>query len=421
MIDEQGLPAQRQTRVVDEQDSRLPRLLSSFGYRSFRRYAPAAQIAFIGSWMLSTAQSLLVLDLSDGSGALLGLTATIQFAPLLALGPVIGVLADRIGPRKILMTGEVTMASVALIQALLVTFGIIDIAMVLILAGVFGIGAALEGSMRPTVLNELVPAGALPNAVGLNTFFFQIGRLVGPSCAGLLIAAYGNGPSFYLGAVALGAFAAVLGTLPVRHTAVTNGPAGIRHAAAYVLHNRRLRCTFLVTAVAGLISPNILSLAILVIEKDFATGPAAVGFAGSALALGTITGAVITATRRTVTLRSITLCGVGVCLLTAITGLAPTNLIYNLLLVPAGLVSMILLTQGSALVQATVPPELRGRVSALFAMVMLCGIPIGSPLLGILSDVLGARMTSVVCGTIVSALVAGTVAIDLLLTRRASR
>jgi MFS family permease len=260
--------------------------------------------------------------------------------------------------------------------------------------------------MRPTVLTEIVPSRLLSNAVGLNTLFFQLGRLIGPSAAGFLIAGFGNGPSFVLGATALGVFALVLTRLPRRRDVsagdVKPAPAGMRHAVRFVIAEPRLRLGFVLTAVAGLISPNILSLATLAATRDFAAGATGVGLLGSALAVGTIAGAALTAALGRVTPRSIAAAAVGVCLLTAATGLLPTFTLYALALVPTGMASMLLMAQGSAFVQLVTPPTLRGRVNALFAMVTLCGIPLGSPVLGILADAVGARSASVLAGAVVA-------------------
>lgn len=380
--------------------------IASFAVPAFRAYAASAQVAFIGSWMLGTSQSLLVLDLSGGSGAVLGITAAIQFVPLLVLGPVIGVLADRWGPRRLLIAGESTMALVGLAQATSLLLGIMTLPLALVLAAVYGLGSALESAMRPTVITEIVPARVLSNAVGLNTLFFQLGRLVGPSAAGFLIAGFGNGPSFVVGATALGVFALVLTRLPRRRDGHPDGdeaiPAGMGHAVHFVLTEPRLRLVFALTAVAGLISPNILSIATLAATQDFSAGATGVGLLGSALAVGTIAGAALTAVLGRVTPRSIAAAALGVCLLTAATGALPTFPLYAVGLVPAGIASMLLMAQGAAFVQLVTPRALRGRVNALFAMVTLCGIPLGSPVLGTLADAVGARSASVLAGAAVA-------------------
>jgi MFS family permease len=74
-------------------------------------------------------------------------------------------------------------------------------------------------------------------------------------------------------------------------------------------------------------------------------------------------------------------------------GLMPTYWSYAAILPVMGLAALLTLTASNAAVQLGVAPELRGRVMALYAMVLMGGTPIGSPILGWVGEVFGPRWT----------------------------
>jgi MFS family permease len=83
---------------VDENGS-----LRSFRHRNFRILYPANALSNIGSWAQRVAQDWLVLELTDNSGAALGLITAVQFGPVLFFSLHGGALADRVNKRKLLI------------------------------------------------------------------------------------------------------------------------------------------------------------------------------------------------------------------------------------------------------------------------------------------------------------------------------
>ena len=77
---------------------------------------------------------------------------------------------------------------------LLAVTGMVQVWQVFVLAFIFGVGTAFDAPARQSFVVEMVGRDFLPNAVGLNSASFNIGRIVGPGLAGLLIAALGSGP-----------------------------------------------------------------------------------------------------------------------------------------------------------------------------------------------------------------------------------
>jgi MFS family permease len=377
----------------------LARIFSSFRAAPFRRYASGAQLAYTGSWMIQLSQSLLILDLGGGSGALLGVTVAIQSLPLLIFGPWAGVLADRFGPVRMLMTGELILFTIAGLQALVVLTGFVTIASVLTLAALFGVGMVMEQTMRSAVVVDLVPADQIANAVSLNALFLQLGRFLGPAIGGVLVASTGFALPFATGAALFAGFAIVLSTLSSRRSsrpATLRG--GLRPAVASIVRDPVLPEVLILAAVGGIVGPNFVTFATLVITEELGGGAQTVGLAGMLLAVGTITGALLAAWRNTTSVVMVRLGAVGVGVSALLALLGWTLPVYMGTLVLAGFAAMMLVTQSGSTVQSRAEGELRGRISAIFSIFLLVGIPVGAPLFGVLADSLGPRPASAVLG-----------------------
>jgi predicted MFS family arabinose efflux permease len=94
--------------------------------------------------------------------------------------------------------------------------------------------------------------------------------------------------------------------------------------------------------------------------------------------------------------------------------LAPNFVVFSLLLLPLGLVSMTFIVTANTGLQVASDPAKRGRVISLFMMVFMGGTPLGSPLLGWISDAFGPRVCMLMAGAVC---LAATTAVSLILAR----
>ena len=172
----------------------------SFRHRNYRILFPANTISNIGSWAQRVAQDWLVLELTH-SGTYLGIVTAIQFTPVLFFSLHGGALADRFDKRKLLIGTNALGAFSAMALGTLVMTDHIALWHVFVLAAVLGISTAVDAPVRQAFASEIVGHDDLPNAVSLNSANFNAGRLVGPALSGLLIAAFGTGPSFLVNGV----------------------------------------------------------------------------------------------------------------------------------------------------------------------------------------------------------------------------
>src|SRR3954451_9598532 len=155
--------------------------------------------------MQRVAQDWLVLRLTDGSGAALGITTGLQFLPVLLLSPYAGVIADRFPKRRLLQLTQLTMAFASLVLGVLAVTGGAEVWMVYVIAFFFGIGSGVAPPPRQSFVSEMVGPDDLTNAVSLNSATFNAARIIGPAGAGGLIAAFGSGVAATGGVIVLNA------------------------------------------------------------------------------------------------------------------------------------------------------------------------------------------------------------------------
>ncbi len=116
-----------------------------------------------------------------------------QFLPILLFSPIAGVLADRFPKRRVLAVTQVAMGARPASSELLAITGWVTVWHVYVIAFLFGIGTAIDTPARQAFVHEMVRRDQLPNAVGLNSASFNLGRVIGPAIAGGLIAVLGSG------------------------------------------------------------------------------------------------------------------------------------------------------------------------------------------------------------------------------------
>ncbi|MGF1646496.1 MAG: MFS transporter [Kineosporiaceae bacterium] len=396
------------------------RTFRALAHPSYRLWAAAALVSNTGTWMQRVAQDWLVLtDLTADSALALGVVTGLQFAPMLVLAPWTGLVADRFDRRRVLLVTQAAQASLALALGLLVVTGTVELWHVLLLAGGLGVATALDAPARQTFVSALVPARDLPNAVSLNSATFHAGRLLGPAAAGLLIAGVGIGWVFVVNAATFGATLVALVALRRRSRDRLPRTGGLREGLTYVRSRPDLVVVLALVAVIGMLGLNMQLTAAVMARVEFGRGPEDFGLLGSLAAVGAVAGALVAARRERPRLRTVVLAALAFGVASSASALMPTFWLYAASLVPVGLTALTLMTTANATVQATTPPELRGRVMALYLAIFLGGAPLGSPLVGWIGELAGPRWTIGVGA--ISALVAGGAALAWLVRRQRVR
>ncbi|MVA76569.1 MFS transporter [Auraticoccus sp. F435] len=381
-------------------------MFAALRLHNYRVYQSGAFVSNIGTWMQRVAQDWLVLELSGGSGLAVGITTALQFLPTLVVSPYGGVIADRFDKRAVLRFSQTWMAVCALVLGLLAINGVATTEMVYGLALLFGVGSAIDVPARQSFVSEMVPGPLLPNAIGLNAATFHTARIIGPAVAGLVIAAFGSGWAILSNAVTYVAFLLALSAMdasqltPSERTARAKGQ--IREGMAYVRGRSDLLLVLCIAFCVGTFGMNFQLTSALMAQQEFGKGAEEYGILGTFMAFGSLAGALLAARRtRAPRLRFVIGASVVFGLMEIVAGLMPGYWSFAAFLPLLGLSALLALTAANATVQMGSDPTLRGRVMALYSMVLMGGTPIGAPVIGFIGEHFGPRWTLIGGGGLV--------------------
>ena len=384
---------------------------ASLRIRNYRLYFIGQSISFTGTWMQKLAQAWLVLELTN-SGAWLGATAALQQLPTLLLAPWGGVLADRYSKRTIMIwTAGAAMVPAGLLGVLTMT-GYTNIYLVMGLVLLGGFVDAFDKPARQSFPSEMVDSPRLANAVMLNNVVQDGGRVVGPAIGGLLIAAVGLAPTFFINAVSF--VTVIVGLLLMRPGELSHPPrpprakGDLRAGLAYVRSKPALLGPLLLLGCVGVVALNFQVLIPLLGHDAFDGDARTVGYLLSAFGVGSVIGGLALAGVLSASVGRIIGAAVIVGVLFVATGLAPTVSVALGVVFVLGAGTVVYKALTSTWLQLTATPAMRGRVLALLVVAMGGTTPVGAPLIGFLAEHFGIRMTFVIAGvcTVIAALMA---------------
>jgi MFS family permease len=391
-------------------------MFAALRVRNFRLYASANLVSLTGTWMQRIGQDWLVLQLSGDSGVALGITTALQFAPTLLFSFYGGVLADRYDKRRVLVVTQAVMGVLALGLGLLVASDAVVLWHVYVLAAALGVASSLDTPVRQSFVSEMVGPERLANAVSLNSTVFNGARLVGPALAGSLIGYAGGdtAPAFLVNAASFAVTIAALLAIRVgelrRSAPVPRARGQLREALGYTRRHPDLQLAMALAFVAGTFGFNTQITIALMAREEFGLGAAAFGFLSTCFAVGSLSGALLSTRRSTRPLqRFLVLAAAAFGLLLALSGLMPDELSFAVLLVPTGAAALVFSVACNSFVQLGVEPQMRGRILALYFMCFMGGTPLGAPVIGWVSEHLGARWGLIAGGLVcvVAAVIAG--------------
>ena len=372
----------------------LDRTFSSLQVPNYRRYFAGQAVSISGNWMQIVAEMWLIVQLT-GSGAAVGITAGLQFLPMLLLGAWGGVLADRLDKRRLLTITQTLMAVPALALWGLTAGGQIEAWMVFALVFVRGSVLAIDNPARQAFVSEIVGPDRVVNAVALNSVIVHASRIAGPAAAGALIALLGVAACFAVNAatfvVMIVALRLMDPRLLQRAERVKRARGQLRAGLAYVLRTPELRVPLAMMVLVGTVSFNFQVLLPLLASDTWHGSAGTYATLTAVMGAGSVLGALAAGARGRVTPRllvgSAALFGVAELLAAA----APTLTLQALALVPLGAASVTFAAGVNSSLQLASDPTLRGRVMALYAIVFLGSTAIGAPLVGWLAEIAGPR------------------------------
>ncbi|NLP04332.1 MFS transporter [Candidatus Fermentibacteria bacterium] len=369
-------------------------------HRNYRLYFSGQIVSMTGTWMQRVAEGWLVYRLT-GSALALG---TVRFAgqlPSLLLMPVTGVFADQRNRHRILIATQAGAMLQAALLCVLVLTGFATVELVALLAFAGGVLFAVEAPARQSFVVQMVPDREdLSNAIALNSALFNTARIAGPSLAGLIVAALGEGPVFGLNSISyLAVIYALLVMKPgVQETRLPRGNVmgSLGQGVAYSMKVPAVRVLLAALAFQSIFSFNFITIMPVFAREVFGGDARTLGFLLAAVGMGAIAGAVfVSSTTSPKTLwrwlplsPAMLSAGLGAFSLSRalVSGLAALPL--------AGFGMITFMTSCNTILQHLVPDDMRGRVMSLYTFSVMGAMPLGSLLWGALAEAWGAPAAS---------------------------
>ena len=377
------------------------RSFDSLKVPNYRRYFAGQLVSISGNWMQNVAEMWLVLSIT-GSGLAVGITAGLQFLPMLLCGAWGGAVADRHNKRRLLLLTQSLHAIGPLTLLALAIAGPVPSAAVFAVVLFRGAVNAVDYPTRQAFVSEIVGRDRVVNAVSLNSVLVHSSRVAGPAIAGILIATVGTAPCFALNALSFGVMIVALAGMDVAALRppkpVSRQPGAIREGLAYVRRSPALWVPLALMAIVGTFGFNFQAVLPLLAEDSYGAGASGYALLVSAMGVGAIVGALTTGARNRVSSSLLVAAAAVFGALALVASAAPTLALATIAVVPLGAATVTLAASINSGLQLAAEPTMRGRVMALYSVVFLGSTPIGAPLAGLLSDAIDPRAALVMAG-----------------------
>lgn len=358
----------------------------------------------VGSWMQTVALGV-VITVRTHDPLWTGLVAAAAFVPLGLLSPLGGAVADRVDRRRWLLLTSVGEALAAAALAVLAAGHAAPLWMVL-MALVGGMCAAVGLPAYQAMLPDLVPPEDLLAAVSLSSAQFNLGRVIGPALAGVVLVAGSATWAFAVNAISFGAVVVALLVLrlpPPAPSTDTDGimariASGVRIAWA----EPGCRSAISLIAVVALVGSPFIALVPAVAIKALHGGAADTSVLVTAQGVGAVVGALALSSmarvlgRRRLLVRALIAFPVALVLYGWASSLVPATLA----IVVVGATYIGVLSGLNTVVQLRAPVEARGRVLGLYMMALGTIYPIGAIAQGALARAVGIRSVTVFSGVL---------------------
>ena len=352
-----------------------------------------------GAWIQNIAMGWLVFRLTD-SALILGLVGFASQIPAFFITPIAGVFADKLDRRKVLITTQAVAMAVALSLAFLILTDRIQVAHILIGAVVAGVAAAIDNPFRHAFLvNLLDDRKDLPNAIALNSTMYNSARFIGPPIGGFLVAYAGEGMCFLINGLSYTAVLYSLISMKVPKFVKSTDPYSVVKdllgGFKYAYTTRHLRILLTMVIVISLVGLPF-QVFMPVFAKDILGGDSqTMGFLTGSLGAGALTGALLLANRSSINrfpltiLTSALMFGTGLGIFT----LSGNFYLSAMALVLTGAGMVVMFAACNTLLQTLVKEDMRGRIVALYSMSFMGFTPIGSMLVGSITEFAGLQTT----------------------------
>jgi MFS family permease len=359
--------------------------------RNFRLYFFGQFVSLIGTWLQIVAEGWLVFQMTH-SAFLVGLVAALATAPTLIFSLFGGVIVDRLPKRNILLFTQAASMILALVYGLLVVFKFINIGEIYLLAFLLGVVNALDAPARQAFVGEMVGREYLASAIALTAGTWNGARVIGPSVAGILIAAVGVGGAFIINGISYVAVIVALVLMRIVSIKISDVHPhpleAIRDGLSYSFSHPTIRTLLIFSSVVSIFGWSFSTIMPVIAQNTFHVGAVGLGQLYSASGVGAFLATIfVSALGRKFSpyvfiLSGNTLFALSLFLFTMTSnfGMALVFLFF------AGFGLLVTFPTISSTIQHLVEDKYRGRVLSIYTVTFLGFFPIGNLEVGLVSE-----------------------------------
>jgi len=374
-------------------------LFRAFASRNYTLYFIGRSVSQFGTWMQRTAVIWVVYSMTH-SAFLIGVTIFAEQFPSFLFSIPGGVAADRYNRYTVIKITQVISMIQAVLLAVLVITGHTSVWAILLLSVILGIINAFDIPARQALIHDVVASPAdLPNAVSLTTATASLAQLLGPALSGIVLSAFGAGVCFLLNAASFGGVivSLLLMKLPAYQPKRKDKKVITEFAEGFT-YIKNTPDIGLIVAMLALVSLLVLpyNTVLPVFAKVVFKGDASTfGYINSFIGVGAVAGTIFLASRkpgthlRRILFISTILMGTGLICFSQINNF-PAAMLFAAI---AGFGSVAQFTVSNIIVQSDSAPAMRGRAIGILLMAIFGMLPLGSLLVGAVSEHIGAPAT----------------------------
>lgn len=378
----------------------------AFRSRNYRLYFTGQSVSLIGTWMQRTGVSWVVYTMTH-SAFMLGITVFATQFPSFLLSLYGGIVSDRYNRYKIMLITQIA----AMIQAVLLTILILTnhytVWEILTLSVILGIVNAFDMPARQPMVHEIIyDKTDLPNALALNSSMVNLARVLGPALSGIVLEKLGAGICFSVNALSF--LAVIISLLLMKLPPYQPKPvkkkinSELVEGFVYLKNTPAIGMILLMLSIMSLLVLPYNTLLPIFAKVIFKGDAVTFGYINSFIGLGALSGAFFLASLKPATdLKIILLVNTlifGICLMFfSHISYFPLAMLFATV---TGFGMMSLTTISNTIIQLKSDPRMRGRVMSYFALAFFGMMPMGSLLIGTISQLIGAPNTLLCQGII---------------------
>ena len=350
------------------------------------------------------AMSWLVYRLTNSAFAL-GIIGFSSQISIFFVTPFAGVWADQWNRQRIVIVTQILAMLQAFILAFLVFTNTATVWHVISLSIFLGLVNSFDMPVRQSFTVDMIENKEdLGNAIALNSLMFNIARFIGPTIAGILVAAFGEGMCFLLNGISyIAVIIALMSMKIIPQTKVCPNNhfwESMKEGFLYTFGFPPMRFILMLMGVVSLV---VMPYAVLmpVFARDVLHGNAqTLGFLMGAAGLGALVGAIYLAAKKGVRGLDRTIALSTFILSAGLIVLSFSSELWLSLFLMAfiGFGIMVNTASSNTVLQTIVDDDKRGRVMSFYTMAFIGLSPFGSLLAGSLASVIGTPNTILISG-----------------------